>query len=163
VAEPPAGVLAQYVGWDDFQHLLAKAIAPLSAQQLVLRPAPHLRSVGENCLHIIGARARWCQLMGIGGERIAACAQWDRPDMPERSTAEIVSGLSDSWSVLRDALMSMTPSELDDTFPNLHPDPGEPDVFTRGWILWHLLEHDIFHGGEISLILGMSGVEGLGL
>jgi uncharacterized damage-inducible protein DinB len=163
VAEQTAGVLTQYVGWDDFQHLLTKAIAPLSAQQVALRPAPHLRSVGENCLHIIGARARWCRLMGIGGERITAFAQWDRPDMPDRAAAEIASGLSDSWSVLRDALMTMTPADLDDTFPNRYPDPGEPEVFTRGWILWHLLEHDIFHGGEISLILGMSGLAGLGL
>jgi uncharacterized damage-inducible protein DinB len=30
-----------------------------------------------------------------------------------------------------------------------------------GWILWHVLEHEIHHRGELSLILGMLGREGL--
>ena len=31
-----------------------------------------------------------------------------------------------------------------------------------GWIIWHVLEHEIHHRGELSLILGMLGREGLG-
>jgi uncharacterized damage-inducible protein DinB len=34
-------------------------------------------------------------------------------------------------------------------------DPAHP----RQWIVWHVLEHEIHHGGELSLALGMSGVE----
>ena len=30
-----------------------------------------------------------------------------------------------------------------------------------GWIIWHVLEHEIHHRGELSLILGMLGREGL--
>jgi len=30
-----------------------------------------------------------------------------------------------------------------------------------GWILWHVLEHEIHHRGELSLILGLLGREGL--
>lgn len=29
------------------------------------------------------------------------------------------------------------------------------------WILWHLVEHEIHHRGELSLILGLCGREGL--
>jgi uncharacterized damage-inducible protein DinB len=32
---------------------------------------------------------------------------------------------------------------------------------TVGWIIWHVVEHEIHHRGELSLILGMLGREGL--
>ena len=38
-------------------------------------------------------------------------------------------------------------------------DPGDdPAVFTRQWVVWHLIEHDLHHGGEVSLMLGMQGL-----
>jgi uncharacterized damage-inducible protein DinB len=30
--------------------------------------------------------------------------------------------------------------------------------FTRQWIIWHVLEHEILHSGEISLALGNAGL-----
>jgi uncharacterized damage-inducible protein DinB len=36
-------------------------------------------------------------------------------------------------------------------------------MFTRQWVVWHLIEHDLHHGGEISLILGSNGLTGLDL
>ena len=30
-----------------------------------------------------------------------------------------------------------------------------------GWIIWHVLEHEIHHRGELSLMLGLLGREGL--
>ena len=35
------------------------------------------------------------------------------------------------------------------------------EKFPLSWILWHVLEHEIHHRGELSLILGMLGREGL--
>lgn len=164
MADTTTSALALYPGWDPYQELLIKAISPLTPEQIALRPAPHLRSIGENCRHIIGARARWCyHLLGIGDETFAAFGRWDDRDMPERNATELAGGLRESWHVLRDALTGMTPANLDDTFPNTDRAPGEPEVFTRGWILWHLIEHDIHHGGEISVTLGMHGLSGLDL
>jgi hypothetical protein len=28
----------------------------------------------------------------------------------------------------------------------------------RKWVIWHLLEHDLHHGGELSFVLGMHGL-----
>jgi uncharacterized damage-inducible protein DinB len=36
-------------------------------------------------------------------------------------------------------------------------------TFTRQWVVWHLVEHDLHHGGEVSLILGSHGLTGLDL
>ncbi|UCF60539.1 MAG: DinB family protein [Anaerolineaceae bacterium] len=35
------------------------------------------------------------------------------------------------------------------------------EEFPLGWIFWHVLEHEIHHRGELSLILGLLGREGL--
>jgi uncharacterized damage-inducible protein DinB len=164
VAPPSTGIIALYPGWAAYQDLLIAAITPLTAEQLTFRPSPHLRSVAENCRHIIGARGRWCyRTMGIGDETFAAFAQWDRPGMPARDAAELVDGMRHTWDVLHDALAHMTLAQLDDTFANTDREPGEPEVFTRRWILWHLIEHDTHHGGEISVTLGMHGLPGLDL
>lgn len=156
--------LALYPGWDHYQDVLIQMIAPLSLEQLALRSAPHLRSVGQNCLHIIGARARWSHLMmDLGDEAFGAYCRWDARDAPARDATELADGLRQSWQVLLDALARWTVSDLEFTYPNTEPEPGEPEVFTRAWIVWHLIEHDIHHGGEISQILGMHGITGLHL
>jgi uncharacterized damage-inducible protein DinB len=164
LAEPSTSVLALYPDWDAYQELIITAISPLTPEQLASRPAPSLRTVDENCRHIIGARGRWSHMaMGIGDETFASFAQWDRPNMPERSAAALVDGMRQTWGVLRDALAQMTLANLDDTFANTHREPGEPESFTRRWILWHLIEHDVFHGGDILVILGTQGIPGLDL
>ena len=48
-----------YTSWKAYQDHIKGALAPLTAEQLELRAAPHLRSIGENALHIIGCRAYW--------------------------------------------------------------------------------------------------------
>ena len=52
MAQQQTHLLSFYKGWDAYQALLIKAIAPLSSEQLALRVAPHLRSLGENVAHI---------------------------------------------------------------------------------------------------------------
>jgi uncharacterized damage-inducible protein DinB len=159
MSDTSSALLAFYEGWENYQELLLKALVPLAPEQLALRPAPHLRSIGENTRHMIGARVRWChEALGLGAndEHYAALGRWDRRDAPERSGAELASGLRDSWQVLREALRGWTPADLAYGVPNTRPEPGEPETFTRQWIIWHLIEHDLHHGGEISQLLGIN-------
>src|SRR5947209_13944229 len=87
-----------YENWKVYADKLAKAIAPLTAEQLALRAAPNERSVGEMAQHIIGTRAGWFHyVLREGGEEIVRFDEWDRPGAPERSAAELVEGLNTSW------------------------------------------------------------------
>jgi hypothetical protein len=62
-------ISAIYNGWHAYQVVLIKALEPLGLEQVELRAAPKLRSVGLIARHIIGALARWFyQLMGEGGK-----------------------------------------------------------------------------------------------
>jgi uncharacterized damage-inducible protein DinB len=130
---------------------------PLSADQLSLRAAPGLRSIEEIATHMIGARARWFyQLLGEGGEDFAALGTWDRQGMPARGAAELVAGLETTWQGMQNAIAGWTPAAWQQTYPA--EDPGEPNLITRQWVIWHLIEHDLHHGGEIGLTLGIHGL-----
>ena len=49
-----------------------------------------------------------------------------------------------------------TPADLDYVFEKTSY--GQMFHLTRQWIIWHVIEHDLHHGGEVSLTLGMHGL-----
>ncbi len=147
-----------YKGWDGYQQHLVRALAPLSAEQLTLRAAPHLRSIDMIATHIIGARARWLYyVLKEDDKNLVSFGMWDDPDQPLRSATELVSGLETTWQVLQDALQRWTIADLEEIFH------GEKETYTRQWIIWHLIEHDLHHGGEISFALGMHSLPAIDL
>jgi uncharacterized damage-inducible protein DinB len=99
-----------YKGWDVYQQHLTKAIAPLTAEQLILRAAPHLRSIGMLATHIIATRANWFHgLMQLGGSELEPLTHWTRPESPTRSADELVQGFEITWQMIQDALTQWTP------------------------------------------------------
>ena len=151
-----------YKGWDVYQGQLVKAISPLTTEQLTLRAGPHLRSVGMIAAHIVGARVRWFhRLMGEGSTDIDFLGAWDRPEAPVRSAAELVKGLEESLQLIQNSLARWTLADLNHVFEGTYG--GEEYSLTRQWIIWHVIEHDLHHGGEISLTLGAHGLMGLDL
>jgi uncharacterized damage-inducible protein DinB len=143
-----------YRGWDRYQSLLMAMIAPLSSEALSWRAAAALRPAWELTAHIIAARVYWFhRLLAEGDPAIAPLQSWDDPGMPQRSADELVDGLNTTWALVWGCLQRWSPAMLDDPFTT-------PRGFTatRQWVIWHLLEHDLHHGGELFLTLGMHGV-----
>ena len=141
---------AFYKGWDDYQEHLIKAIAPLSPDQLALQVAPQLRSIGEIAAHIISARVWWFHnIMGEGSADIASMVSWDDDGAPSRTATELVSGLESTWLMIQNALERLTPADLEQRFQR------RETTVSRQWIIWHIIEHDLHHGGELSYSLGM--------
>lgn len=163
MTEHPVSLAPFYKGWDVYQRHLVTVITPLSSEQLVLRAAPHLRSIGENAAHIIAARAGWLHyVLEKGDEHLVSLASWDLTDQPARSAAELVKELEATWQIMQDALNHWTSADLagivHDTDEN-----GDDQAYTRQWVIWHLIEHDLHHGGELSFTLGMHGLAGIDL
>src|SRR5712691_1345534 len=116
MSAPQSTLSILFSGWINYQALLIKALAPLSADQLALRAAPNLRSIGEITTHVIGARARWFHdLMGEGDQEFAALGTWDRKGMPICSAPELVNRLEFSWRMMNDAIARWTPAEWEQT------------------------------------------------
>jgi uncharacterized damage-inducible protein DinB len=98
--------------------------------------------------------------MGQGSPDLACFLRWDPSEggaLPVVEASELVAALNSSWEMVADALARWTPSDLQQV---IHPpatlSDEEQQAFgdaLRGWIIWHVLEHEIHHGGEISLVL----------
>ena len=107
---------------------------------------------------------------------------------PLHTAAELVDGLEKTWQMIQNTLARLTSADLEQVFPPLdqaerlrHAKLVEPALQpfaqmwldaarlagevrparSRQWIIWHVLEHEIHHGGELSLALGGHGLPGI--
>jgi uncharacterized damage-inducible protein DinB len=145
-----------YSSWKAYQDRLREVLAPLTAEQLSLRAATGLRSIGENAAHIVGCRAGWfSEFLGEdGGAEVKDIASWDEPG---RTAAELAAGLDLTWQFMADCLSRWSPDDMQKTFPDDWD--GKTVDLSRSWVVWHVLEHDLHHGGEVSLTLGIHGLQ----
>jgi uncharacterized damage-inducible protein DinB len=147
-----------YKGWDVYQGHLVKALAPLTAEQLALAISPDLRTIGQIAAHIVRTRAGWMyDVMGEGGPEVAEIAQWDWACTGHtENAAELVRGLEVTWQNIQRCLERWTVDDLNYVFKGERF--GQPYELTRQWVIWHLIEHDLHHGGELSFVLGAHGL-----
>ncbi len=146
--------------------MLVKAIAPLDDAQLGLSAAPGLWSVRMLVSHVAAVRVWYFHTwMGEGDAGWERFNDWDElPETSTRQAAELTRALEQTWSVVASSLEKWTAADLDSEFRRPIPNAkGERPLRSRQWIIWHVAEHDVHHGGEISLTLGMHGVPGLDL
>jgi uncharacterized damage-inducible protein DinB len=136
---------------------LSLALARLSPEQLALRAAPDLRSIDELVRHVIAVRAGWFHYtLEEGDADFGAFAEWSGPGSLPRSAEELVSGLEHTWQVMQEVLGRYTLADLQSSVQD--EDDGQIYTYTRGWVIWHVIEHDLHHGGEIAYSLGMHGL-----
>jgi uncharacterized damage-inducible protein DinB len=165
-------------GWAGYQRLLLEAIGPLSPEHLSSRTAPHQWAVWQLAAHMTGSRAYWFH--DVLGEGDAAVRDMFRvesttvPDLPledagwedderlPRSASELTEAFQRTWAMIDEALRRWTAEDLVVEFTRTRRN-GEVETFTRVWVVWHLIEHDLHHGGEISQILGTNGILALEL
>jgi uncharacterized damage-inducible protein DinB len=154
-ANPTLSILVS--GWLQYQESLIAALASLTDEQLALRATPNLRSIGENLRHIIATRAGWFHTgLSVGDDDFASYGRWQAPEALDRSANDLAGGLRETWRVMHQALAGFTPAEMQATVRGEWR--GQPFEFVRGWIVWHVIEHDLHHGGEIAFTLGMHGL-----
>jgi uncharacterized damage-inducible protein DinB len=161
-----SSLASYYGGWESYQRMLVDAIAPLDDEHLRLRAALDLYSVRKLANHIVATRAWWFRFwLGEGGPELDRMVDFEEGEESERRQApEIVEGLEATWSVIDSCLRRWSTPDLD--FTSQRPVPnaaGERPWRDRRYIIWHLLQHDLHHGGELSFSLGMHGVKGLEL
>jgi uncharacterized damage-inducible protein DinB len=160
----PPHVIDFFAGWEQHNALLTKRIEPLSDEQLVLAPGEGLWSIRMLACHIVASRAWWFnEWMGEGDDELRRLIPMDDDSDVTKPDAEtICAALDKSWSDIRSCLARWTEADLRAQFqrPARNARHGRP-WRDRRYIIWHVAEHDVHHGGEISLILGMHGLPGL--
>ena len=139
-----------FESWQDNQEALKRAIAPLTEEQMQRRLMPGLRTPREIAEHIVFGRALWLhRALGEAAAELTPLLRWEDADDPPHAAAEIVQGLELTWQFITGCLMRGSPT---DAVPE-----EEPILQT----IWGLLDHDLPHAGELSLLLGASGLPGV--
>jgi hypothetical protein len=143
-----------FESWMDYQAALVRAIAPLSAEQLQRRVLPGQRAPGEIAAHIVFGRALHLhRALGEAAAELTPFLAWGDVNDPPHAAAEIVEGLELTWRVIADCLMRGAPTDP------IAVDGETPITQT----IWGLLDHDLPHAGELSLLLGADGLPGVEL
>ena len=158
-----------FEGWNGYQTSLVNAIRPLMLEQLIWKPAPNLRSIGDVARHISLGRITWFARMRAPGseELVQRIEHWETDrdgnrDVVEDSIAitenanELVSWLEITWQMINETLSTWNVSDLEQTYQ--HTWNGTTYAVSRQWTIWRILSHDIHHGGELSLMLGLQGL-----
>lgn len=163
--------LAQvYDGWDGYQTSLVRAVTPLTSEQLAWRPAENQRSVGELVRHIGLGRITWFVRLKTPAALAVAeqVPDWITDAEGNRYVNEralritedaeaLVHWLELSWQMIDEVLTNWTVANLAKTYR--HTWNGDLYDISHQWTSWRILSHDIHHGGELSLMLGLQGIE----
>jgi len=135
--------------WQFMQDELVRVVGLLSDEQMNMRIAPNLRTLGEQAEHIVRGRALWVHKV-VDDPSLEPFMNWDEPDDPTRSAAEVVAGLQHTWLIWR---AYIEPSTRDD--PGVVSEQEENGLRT----VWGMIDHDLCHAGELALMLGVLGLE----
>ena len=158
-----------YEGWDGYQRSLVHAVASLTPEQLAWRPSPNLRSLGELVRHIALGRITWFLRMDAPGSRELAgqISAWEEDQHGNQyviedaiaitdQATELVRWLEASWHMIDQTLKTWTVADLAKTYR--HTWRGDIYAISHQWTIWRIMAHDIHHGGELVVMLGMQGL-----
>ncbi len=156
--EQSISLSAIFDGWDGYNASIARAVAPLTGAQLAWRPAAGLRSVGEVAGHLALGRVYWFSRMPAPGsldlwEQVAALGGEGAVAGDKEA---ILGWLEASWKMIAGTLAQWTAADLSRTFR--HAYQGATYAVSYQWVIWRILTHDVHHGGELALMLGMQGL-----
>ena len=162
--------LAQvFDGWNGYQTSLLHAVEPLTPAHLSWRPAADRRSVGELVRHISLGRITWFSRIGVPGigEVAQRVPRWFTDGDGSRHAVEesvlcdqpavLAEWLTLSWQPVERILNEWTVDDLFQTYP--HRFRGTDYKVSRQWTVWRIMSHDMHHGGQLAMMLGMQGIE----
>ncbi len=136
--------------WASVRAGLLEALDQLSDAQLQFTPRPGLWSLGTTARRIASAEEGWFR-----HHVTRELPEWpDFRDADYRTVAAVHSLLGDVHARSEEFLQSVDAA-----------DDGRPvelfwgEMVPLRWCMWHVLEHEIHHRGEIYLMLGKLGME----
>ena len=136
--------------WIKVWRDLMRAVSMLSDEDLEYRPNENYeRSIGDILRHLINLEQGWIHFV----------IRREIDDWPaERDDLETVADLKAEMEMVHEQTMDYLQGLPAEDFNRIVqvPDDGTPKL---GWILWHVLEQQIHHRGELYLCLSMLGME----
>jgi uncharacterized damage-inducible protein DinB len=152
---PPVG---QFVAqMEDVRRQLKKYVEGLTPEQLSWYPNPKVESIGTLLLHIAAVECSW---IGEDIMRRPMADDWKIAFPIRFGIPQITGQPLDYYVKTLDAVREQTKKDLAtlraDDLPHLIKplDPGDPSStmnFSVEWILYHVIEHEAHHKGQIAV------------
>jgi uncharacterized damage-inducible protein DinB len=138
--------------WEQVRYDLLATIDQFSQAELIYAPFQGSWPVGQIMLHIAECEDFW--LHSLVTSQFKPPVDYKFENYP---TMEAISEvLRATHQRTLDFLDSLIEADLSRTYRS-----SRGETFTLSWIIWHVLEHEIHHRGELSLALGLLGRSGL--
>ena len=141
---------------EDVRAETKRYVSGLTSEKLSWSPHSTVESIGTQLLHIAGVERSWIG-EDIEGRRMGeewALAFPLRVNLPQVQGEPLDYFLGKLDAVreeTRAALAQLTDADLEREIQTLDSTP-ESDRFTIEWILYHLIEHEAHHRGQIALM-----------
>ena len=142
-----------FAHWSQVREELYATINLFEDSELSFMPYNGSWSAGQIMLHIASAEEGWLRYV-VTRDLPAWPDHYKIENYPTRK--DIIYALDDVYTWTQGYIKGLDETDLD----RLIETPWGEHI-TLGWILWHVVEHEIHHRGELSLILGILGREGL--
>jgi uncharacterized damage-inducible protein DinB len=142
---------------------LLNEVAGLTAAQLEWHPDDQTESIGTLLLHLDGVEWSWMHEDIFGAAADEYPGRWPEA-MPIRAGAPQVTGrppaaylepLARTRAETLTILRGFTDADLSRLVGEAAPQPGRERrsvLYTIDWIIWHVLEHEALHVGQIELL-----------
>lgn len=146
-------------GWSGYNESLVRAMQGLTIDQLRFRGPSKMRSIEEVAWHIADGRVEWFARMDAPGaaelfDRV--CAREEK--VPENADAsQLCAWLEETWKIVEGVLNKWSIESLTQSFRQPYGD--KVYAVSRQWVIFRILLHDVHHGGQISELLTMQGLE----
>jgi uncharacterized damage-inducible protein DinB len=139
--------------WESVRGELIATIEAFDESELDYVPFEGCKKVGDIMLHIASAEDGWLRY-GITQEIDAWPEIYHLGNYPDK--ASIIKVLDEVHARTVAYLSGLSEADLRSTIT-----APWGDDFPLFWILWHVIEHEIHHRGELSIFLGYLGREGV--
>ena len=135
--------------WNEVRNGLYTALDKLTNAQLDFKPREGLWSLRETVVHIAGTEDGWL--------RYYTANRWHEnpPLAADYPTIESLKSLLAEMHAITEKQFA---HDIETTLQQTCKLPWGGQV-SMEWAVWHVLEHEIHHRGEVYLILGLMGVE----
>jgi uncharacterized damage-inducible protein DinB len=136
--------------WQSVRRGLIEALDKINDEQLQFVPRAGLWSLGKVACHIADAEDGWFRYVATG--ELDAWPEFEAEDYPTVESVKRV--LAEVHGRTEAYLATLDNADLEQIIAA----PWGNKLPLR-WIVWHVLEHEISHRGEIYLMLGLMGME----
>ena len=140
--------------WPDVRSGLMEIIDAFPESQLTFVPVKGGWTAGRIMLHIGSAANYWLHSGFLSDTNVYQSGQATLENFPTLTAIRVY--LTAEHERTLQLLSHFDPAawQIGVRYPDKH-------LYTPDWIFWHVLEHEIHHRGELSLILGLLGRSGL--